>query len=174
MTFIVAAEGFPYSWLDVNLSLNDEQNSLYLYRWAAEGTNTKTINDPCPYGYRVPYGGNRDVNGVWSTAFDFDLYRDEFYNPDAEYSSSQYIGLDFASDKLTKKLMDSGICWYPGAGFIDANSGSLGFDFSGNYWASNMNGYSYPHDVFFEKDGKVYSVHNVVSANGMSVRCVKE
>ncbi len=168
MTFIVGTNYNPYSWLNEGAS-----SSAYLYRWDAEGTNTKTINDPCPNGYRVPYGGNRDVNGIWSTAFEFDLYRETFYNPDAEYSSSQYIGLDFASNKLTKKLMDSGICWYPGAGYLDAGSGKLGFDFSGNYWASNLNAYSFPHDVFFEKDGRVYSVHNVTSANGMSVRCQK-
>ena len=139
-------------------------------RWTESG-NTKSIYDPCPYGWRVPDGGEDDF---WGKAACMPLeFRHSF-------------------DHVNKGMNFSGIfgsgstIWYPAAGFrfsSDVTYGEL-YDVGrrGYYWTAS-HGIVITDPVKFSFDGR-YSLEfkndDAVSTlgfpitNGCSVRCVKE
>ena len=128
--------------------------------WAAD----KTIYDPCPYGWKVPAGGD---NGVWATAAGS---ADDF-----KWTS------DFDNDamNLSGKLGDAGSIWYQAAGCRGEDNGNLSsVGVKGHCWSitpNNNNVYTcYMYFASGEKKSSFYPKSSVPRAAGYSVRCVKE
>ena len=124
-------------------------------RW----TESKSVYDPCPYGWRVPDGG---VDGVWSTG---------------KGSSLGYVGTYDGTDKgmnFSGEFGTDQTIWYPAAGYRYLSNGSLdsvGSD--GYYWSAT------PYDnnayrLYFSNDGHVYPSAYNYRAYGYSVRCLQE
>ncbi len=171
MTFIYLNHN-PYDWLEPRDA----------YRWSEEGTKAKTINDPCPAGYQVPYGGPKEETsaGIWAQALNVDipLGRDmgDYIDGNAAYNSNK--GIDFASPNLKYRLMDSGTCWYPACGYLShENGGSYEVNSNddwGNYWGSEIDGYGSPYNFSFGSNGQICLDNHYRRAGGLSVRCIKE
>ena len=128
--------------------------------WAAD----KTIYDPCPYGWKVPAGGD---NGVWATA--------------AGSATDFKVTSDFDKDamNLSGKLGDAGSIWYQAAGCRGENNGNLSsVGAKGHCWSITPNNNNvYACYMFFaegEKKSSFYPKSSVPRAAGYSVRCVKE
>lgn len=130
----------------------------------------KTIYDPCPYGWKVPEGGE---NGVWQTAGfprgvsgDFDRNK---------------LGMTF-SPWLTGELS-----WYPASGGLSGTMSSSyamptplhSTGYYGRWWTSTLydgdSAYALHHDADVSNN---WGYINTVSYQGMNdayaVRCIKE
>lgn len=135
-----------------------EDNTTDDTRWQSQ----KTVYDPCPPGYRVPEGGE---NGLWAKAFG-SAYLDAY--------GCTNNGFDFGSSS-SKRLTDSSpSCWYPFAGAMDYDKGSLDYvGYIGKYWSCTV--YKrYAADFFFGNNGNIYASSYMFRASAYSVRCVKE
>ncbi len=125
--------------------------------WAAE----KTLNDPCPAGYKVPeitawkgLDNNRSyIDGV--TAWDQALY-----------------GMTYTHNGQTT--------WYPAQGSRNYSAGNLiglSSTRSGNYWSSNTAGANARYFYFqkvISRPGSINSDLDKYRSLGYSVRCCKE
>lgn len=127
-------------------------------RWQS----VKTIYDPCPVGWRVPYGGE---DGVWSTA----KGSSSSYTKSYDYTNK---GMNFSGD-----FGNDAIIWYPASGSRGSNDGSLiNVAASGYYWSYSP----YPSNSNRTYDFRLYSDASVSldsyasRACGRSVRCLKE
>ncbi|MBO5979481.1 MAG: hypothetical protein J6Q12_03515 [Bacteroidales bacterium] len=127
-------------------------------RWQS----VKTIYDPCPVGWRVPYGGE---DGVWSTA----KGSSSSYTKSYDYTNK---GMNFSGD-----FGNDAIIWYPASGSRGSNDGSLiNVAASGYYWSYSP----YPSNSNRTYDFRIYSDASVSldsyasRACGRSVRCLKE
>ncbi len=162
MTFITANRQ-PYDWLKVQ-TYDDS-------RWNTS-EDKKAVHDPCPSGYRVPSGGPLSYSpaGLWAVAFD---YNGTFYGDDNinEAVIAQNKGVDFASSDLSRKLMDSGICWYPAAGYLENDGALSDVGLSLNYWSSTYRNKDYYNFVVYDR---VYPANYYYGVFAMSVRCIKE
>ena len=125
-------------------------------RWTTS-SNSKSIYDPCPAGWRVPDGGE---SGIWSKAVGlFSVYRTNFN-----------YGIDFYD------YFGDTTIWYPAAGMVGSGSGqikSVGDD--GIYWSATT--CDEPQGAFilnFDNSEIKFSSSRAVRACGLSVRCVKE
>lgn len=135
-----------------------EENPMMFYTsmslpdgsWAS----TKTAYDPCPYGWRVPDGGE---DGIWAKA------------------TGSSSGIPFIFDNggmnLTGKLGDGDVR-YPLVGYRFDSSGVLSsVGHYGRYWtcyqSGNCVGYPFQNDVF------ATSI-SINSPHGLPVRCQKE
>lgn len=133
-------------------------NSTDDTRWTTSGSE-KSIYDPCPYGWRVPDGGE---SGVWSKA----------KNSSSEYTrnyDSTNLGMNFSGDFGTAATI-----WYPSAGFRWLKDGSLASSGNtGTYWSattSDVDAYA----LDFSEEGDVYPSMKYHRAYGYSVRCLQE
>ena len=141
------AEANPMTFY-TSMSLSNES-------WAS----LKTVNDPCPAGWRVPDGGN---NGVWSKSIGSSS---SFY-----YNHGTNGGINFSG-----KFGSDQTIWYPASGTrSDAGSLSTVGDY-GYYWSASP--YSYnsggANSLKFSSGGYVYPATNYGLACGFSVRCQK-
>ena len=132
-------------------------------RWSS----TKSLYDPCPYGYRVPDGGS---SGVWAKAFN----ATSSWTTASNWDSTNH-GYNFAS---TDKKLGTGQCiWYPAAGDISMSNGSLlDSQLYGTYWSATTRGGSLESNAYFlsfHSSGKVLPCGNQDRARGRSVRCWK-
>ena len=116
---------------------------------------TKTINDPCPPGWRVPDGGD---DGVWSTAV----------GSHGSFTGSINKGMNFSG-----KFGSSSTIWYPAAGSLEDWDGRLGFDSFGMWWSCTTiaSGAKY---LCLSYDGEVFPSYGHGRAYGCSVRCLQE
>ncbi len=133
-------------------------------RWGAGGG--KTVDDPCPYGYRVAYGGE---SGLWALAFGDGNAQPVFEG-----------GFDFGAGNGGKaQLTADESCWYPANGRISSSSGGLLYSGSScNYWSRDVHNalanhiyraYTfYVHSTSFDAD------YYTVRAEGSAVRCMSE
>lgn len=118
--------------------------------------SVKTDYDPCPPGWRVPDGGE---NGLWAVAHGSLSW---MVLPSFDYSKYGYnYGGDLGSDE---------IIWYPGAGYIDEEDGTVRGDLnSAFYWSctqkSNTSAY------YFSRDRVLY---DKPEAAGLQVRCMAQ
>ena len=142
--FIITSNSFPYDWI------NPQNNSLWL-------DASKTANDPCPAGFRVPtqaqWGGlfrDGTTNGAPGTAT-----RNTWTWTGNGYTVGANLYLPAAGGR---------------SGIGAAALGSLGTD--GFYWSSTFNNY-HGHYLYFNSGlvhpGDVHHRHM-----GFSVRCISE
>lgn len=124
------------------------------YRW---NDDHKTLYDPCPYGYRVPKGGN---DGFWATA-NVKATGDE---------SNRGMYWTLADGETT--------AWYPAVGFRSYDSGSL--NVVGDYgycWSASPHPSTpfYAYSLNFNNNGGIDPASNIdIRGSGCSVRCVRE
>ena len=134
-------------------------------RWTTS-SNSKSIYDPCPAGWRVPDGG---VNGVWSKAIgsssDFDYTYDETNK-----------GINFSG-----KFGSASTIWYPASGHCYFNYGHL--DVVGSYsyyWSASPSienesvAYNLSFRYISNGIGHVWPSISDYRAGGQSVRCIHE
>jgi uncharacterized protein (TIGR02145 family) len=120
--------------------------------WADD---SKTINDPCPAGWRVPTANQltnlanntlnpRTLVGTWNRS-----------------STNYSVGYMFGQS-----------LFLPAAGSRGIIDGSLGFRGSnGYYWSSTVSGTNVHTLLFYDTDASTYSLYR---AYGYSLRCVAE
>ena len=121
----------------------------------------KGLYDPCPVGYRVPYGG---TDGFWTTTL-------------AETTWSNATKWDWTNCGRHWTLADGETtAWYPAVGYRDYDSGALSHVGSnGCYWsASPSPGYGNRAYNLFFFNGNFYPAEHNCCSGGYSVRCVKE
>ena len=128
--------------------------------WTTSETS-KSINDPCPIGWRVPDGGS---NGVWSKA----LGSSSYFTDSSLYDSTNK-GINFSG-----KFGNDQNIWYPASGYRYYFDGSL-TDVSnrGEYWSASHKS-NYPYYLRFSYGGYVKPSLQDSPAFGKSVRCIKE
>ena len=145
-TFITGVSGTNYDWV---YSSRDDK------LWQS----AKTIYDPCPPGWKVPTGGS---DGVWSKAA----------NTSSSFSytwNSTDKGMNFSN-----KFGSASRIWYPAAGYLYYDDGSLrdvGGD--GDWWSCTPDG-DYAYGLGLNGDGNVYPSDYNGRAFGQSVRCLQE
>lgn len=138
-------------------------------RWQEE----KTMYDPCPAGWKVPYGPTAEHNGFWGTASGKTFV---IINPDKELCGYDFNGI-FSS---------SGLIWYPFAGFRDDVAGKLSATGSNaGSWTSaadldeidpNAKVMAFGLDCSYTSQGDmmVFMNNDYFRAVAHSVRCIKD
>jgi uncharacterized protein (TIGR02145 family) len=122
---------------------------------------TKTTNDPCPSGYRVP------TSDEWTTIATFNtISRTGIFTSGATaYGAALHYGPNASTKSLT----------LPAAGYRQANGGSLSSRGSdGYYWSStegSSGNTSFP--MYFNSTSTNF-VSNNVRSFGFSLRCIAE
>ena len=161
------ATAHPTTFITYNSSNNDwyytGDYSTDNTRWTTS-SSSKSIYDPCPFGWRVPDGGDE---GVWSKA----LGSSSYFN-DASLYDVTNEGMNFAG-----KFGSSSTIWYPASGYRPNDDGvldSVGND--GEYWsasprAGKRHGAYY---LYIRSIGNVHPANYGYRAYGSSVRCVRE
>lgn len=138
----------PTTFYSTNGSLMPED------AWTAK----KTVNDPCPVGWKIPSGGEIDA---WVKALgSSDVF-------EMTYDSTNK-GFNFSG-----KLGDDSVIWYPASGDLSDATGRLtNVGINGQYWSSyaNINAYNF----LFSCTGYVLPAQYCRKCCGGSVRCVKE
>ena len=122
--------------------------------------SSKTIYDPCPYGWRVPDGGN---HGVWVTACETSTIFDWLGDADNK-------GMNFSG-----KFGNASIIWYPYSGSRYPGSGTLhNTGDQGDYWSvSPYNRNNFYSISFNDEEGVAPSTY-WNPAYGFAIRCQKE
>ena len=134
--------------------------------WSSE---TKTIYDPCPIGYRVA------VSDIW----------DGFVFPDQDGVRVEQINVSGSYDKGWKFRVNRDnpdiISWYPATNVFYWGDGNYEYDYlqewSGSVWSSESDGYNSFHLRYSYNNTKDMSVLKKTTAhpgNGMPVRCMKD
>ena len=146
-----------------NAACVDDENGDGIGDWLSTPDNslwsgtTKSLYDPCPYGWRVPDGGS---NGVWSTALG---------------SSSSYNG---RYDSTNKGMNFSGMfgsastIWYPASGYRGGGGLSI-VGYHGRYWSASPY-YDRAYRLYFSHGGRVSPSDGNGRAGGRSIRCLQE
>ncbi|MYY27380.1 FISUMP domain-containing protein [Elizabethkingia anophelis] len=117
---------------------------------------SKTANDPCPSGYRVP------TNAQWQAVLDNNTVERVGSWSDGNYTTALY----FRSPSNQRTLM------LPAAGSRLYSDGSLGYrGYLGYYWSSSE-ATSNAYDLYFISSS--VTVGNGTRARGFSVRCIAE
>lgn len=161
MTFILGSADNDYDWI-----YSSHNDAL----WSA---TAKSVNDPCPRGWRVPD----------ATVFEaFDIVESEDQAPSADVRSMYGWHL---ADKQTGAML-----FLPGAGRRSFENGILtnvnnyGFEYNpmpwtGSYWTAGVDG-ALASSLFFDLN-TTRAVNNryeprkpMYRANAMQVRCVRE
>ncbi len=135
-------------------------------RWNSS-KGLKTVNDPCPYGYRVPNGGE---TGLWATASE---------SPTTLLNLTSFDAVNLGHDLAD--MMASGVssCWYPSNGRLNAENGSLeSVGERGACWGNGM---------YISVANKIYDGQSLAiaetsfmpdmrhsTASGVAVRCERE
>ena len=116
-------------------------------RWQSK----KTINDPCPAGWRIPDAGS---NSIWSV------------------SGILWGEIDERDDGVN--VNNNGITmWYPFSGYTDRSGYIDWVGYFGQYWTSTSSGYNNQSYYFsFDNYDDLFQLSR--NANALSVRCQKE
>ena len=130
--------------------------------WLQQADNSlwntvKTIYDPCPLGWKVPYGGDRSV---WAIAKDGPMIFDGTW--------STYYGMNFKTHFGT-----SVTTWYPAAGYRKGVDGELcDVGSAGFYWSTAPSSDAVT-GFMFSSSSNVLPIY-YGKADACSVRCIKE
>ena len=148
-TTFITYNSSNYDWYYTGSSSTDNT------RWQS----SKTIYDPCPPGWRVPDGGS---SGVWSKAAGSSSYFSYTYD-------STNKGMNFSG-----KFGSASTIWYPAAGYLNDDDGSLStVGSSGSWWSCTpYDGSAYY--LYLNNSGSVYPSDYDSRAYGLSVRCLQE
>ncbi len=132
-------------------------------RWDSngDGSGNKTVNDPCPAGYRVPTGGR---GGLWDTAVGGVTRYPTF--------DRTYIGCDFGADDSVMSLTDDPVCWYPAYGPMDYTAHLP--NYGSSYYLSNICYNEYNMYTFYVGISYVSTTQGCGLSYSGNVRCVKE
>ncbi len=126
--------------------------------------SVKTIYDPCPVGYRVPDGGEKDI---LATALNSSVIAVPIYD---EINKGYNFGKGHSNSTLTEDFD----CWYPYTGSLYHLSGGLSnVGYSGGYLSCTSTGTS-AYMTYFDSPGSVRLLNEGYKAFGNSVRCCKE
>jgi uncharacterized protein (TIGR02145 family) len=123
--------------------------------WADD---SKTANDPCPAGFRVP------TNAQWAgvIANNFRSSTGSWAAGDANFGSAIHWGPDVSTKNLT----------LPAAGYRTNGTGALfNRGYNGRYWSSTELG-TYAYRLTFDSSNA--NTNTSTRTNGFSVRCVSE
>ena len=116
-------------------------------RWQSK----KTINDPCPAGWRVPDAG---ANSIWSIS-----------GVSWGEKEERAEGVNVNNNGITM--------WYPFSGYTDRSGYIDWVGYFGQYWTSTSSGYNNQSYYFsFENDDDLFKLSR--NAYALSVRCQKE
>ena len=150
-TFVTLNEN-NYDWYYTGDTTTDNT------RWV-ESSQSKSIYDPCPVGWRVPDGGD---DGVWAQALG---------------SSSDFVHtFDFTcvGMNFSGKFGSDQTVWYPDAGFLDSFDGKhVTGDYEAGYWAASYATEPSVDILAFLDSGNVF-LDVAFGSSGFSVRCMKE
>jgi uncharacterized protein (TIGR02145 family) len=117
--------------------------------------DSKTANDPCPAGWRVPTADQ--LTGLAITTLNPQTLVGTWSESPTNYSMGYRFGQSL---------------FLPAAGNRGSSNGSLGYRGSeGAYWSSTESGISAPH-LYFDSSGAFMVTLN--RTNGFSLRCVAE
>ncbi len=170
MTWVAATGEFStaeYAAAHPMTFLYNKMSANTVYDWLIKPVKTlwsatKTLNDPCPVGYRVPTmdqwsdleSGNNYISGV------------------SDWDGVKY-GMTYTHGGVTT--------WYPAQGYRNQNSGSLvglGTTRSGNYWSVEpevaTSKFFYFQKKLTSSSGSINRGLDKNRAFGYSVRCCKE
>ncbi|MBR5274245.1 MAG: hypothetical protein IKU33_03275 [Bacteroidales bacterium] len=134
-------------------------------RWLTS-ENEKSVYDPCPFGWRVPDGGE---DGVWAKAFGPSYDYSEIY----DFSNQ---GMDFSG-----RLGSDSVIWYPFTGVLERDNELFNVGLEAAYLSSSPEVVpSFPGDIsssgancfYISVDG--HNLNSVRRVCGSSVRCIKE
>ncbi|MCL2041217.1 MAG: fibrobacter succinogenes major paralogous domain-containing protein [Bacteroidales bacterium] len=143
----ITGDSSPYDW-------RTPQDGT-LWNAGTESAPEKTVNDPCPCGWRVP------------TKADFDKLVNETYVTWL-WTTKNGVNGYLLTDNATNASL-----FLPAAGYRNSNNGALyNAGTAGHYWSSTPNG-SYAFYLYFYS-GNFYVNNSNNRANGFSVRCVAE
>ena len=135
MTFIIKDASLYGDWYCTDIYKKNN------FLWSS----TKSIYDPCPAGWRVPYCNS--FGGTWAG-----IYSGLFYNSGV--------------------MLNSPSTWYPTAGRINANGSIELVGYQGYQWSCSADD-AYSFATYFGSLGEVNTSSNERNC-GMSVRCQKE
>lgn len=129
--------------------------------WAVKAA-PKSVNDPCPYGWRIPDGSKK---GEWAVALGKTTYGT--YTFDSTNKGIQMGGLLGEDENI----------WYPAAGILDHVTGSLSRTGSAGVWWANLPYSSttlYVTVTYVTTNGRFYVYDYGTRGRAYSARCVKE
>ncbi len=166
-TISAYATEYPTHFIKGGSSGGDWLSSTDNSRWGA----TKTINDPCPPGYKVPNDG-ANTGGVW-----YDTYS----GWDGEPGMCVYTTLatnlyDSNSKSVNFKGLFTGEsenCFYPVAGYLNGTEGKLEYVGENCHCWSTSTYDKASHYFYFFSEIYFYLYFGYRS-NGHSVRCLRE
>ena len=129
-------------------------------RWTVS-TAPKSVNDPCPYGWRVPEGG---TESIWAKALG--IKTSGTYTFDSENYGIQHAG----------QLGDDENIWYPAAGCLDHVNGEvIRIGSTGAFWTVTNYKSNSPLalPIYWVSNGSFYAYFYGKRAIAFPVRCVK-
>ncbi|HBN6704128.1 TPA: hypothetical protein L3261_002565 [Elizabethkingia anophelis] len=144
---------------------NDQSNSHVITGWnpipkpdGSWSDASKTANDPCPSGYRVP------SRTQWQAVIDNNNIErvGSWNNNNGNYTTAIY----FRNPSNKRTLM------LPAAGFRNLSDGTLQGRGSSGYYSSSSEAASNAHNLFFNSES--VNISNYGRTNAYSVRCVAE
>jgi uncharacterized protein (TIGR02145 family) len=163
-TPVQGIHGNYYQWGISTIVADASTSSGAISGWittaAANGAwadGSKTANDPCPTGYRVP------TIAQWSLveSYNAQTTTGSFTSSETNFASARHF--DAGVNKLT----------LPAAGYRnDSNGALLNRGSNGYYWSSTENGSNNANILYFSSSNASPSANN--RRHGFSVRCVSE
>ena len=137
--------------------------------WSA---SVKTINDPCPIGWRIPAGGGHGVSSntmAVSQASLSGFWNNYFGSSSPQYGSKLWKN---STEGISGILPENGL-WIPASGYISAEGTLTGKGACGSLWtAFTYTGLAAC--LVFDESGLISPASWSNRAAARSVRCIKE